>query len=536
MLLLDKYRFRKLDILVLVLVVLAGLLHLSYPLEGDQALFITGASKMSRGALLYRDFWDLKQPGIFGFYLLGGALFGFTEVGIHKLELLYMAAFAVVLWVTLKDHFDSLAIASLVPLLTIGVYYAVTGSWHLTQVEGLVGFPMFLSLWFATEPSSPKGSGAMRLFISGFMGGVVLLFKFLFLPILISFWLTALIDAIVRRRERISKAIIRIGMPTLAGMLLPLAIVLVYFAWFGTLGLLKYTYFEYPSRAMAELPGRRIGSLASSMLWFLGSFTPLTALAFVWAYATLSKRRGLLAAPLIFINLVLWLILGLCVIVVQRLSWWDYHYMLLLVPLGILAAKGLDILWAQTKEAKPTLSSGKGLVGVVLSVGLLFSPFVASLTRKGLYLAYFGLAYGRERRLSYQSEISSSYKTILSEVEFLSKPESLPGDVFIVGNPVYYYLSGRDQAVASNGWMPELYLSEQWNQLIDELSEASPPYIFIASEYVDLVPARSPRTIHFIEENYRVLRSSNAGVWYVSEKRLVGNTTPQDEQTAKSRR
>ncbi len=507
-------RFTRLDILVLAAVVCAGLVHLPYPFDGDQAMFANGALKLSRGAILYRDFWDLKQPGIFGFYLLGGWLFGFTEVGVHLLELIYMTALAVVLLLTLRSHFESRAVASLVPLLTVGIYYGLTGSWHLTQVEGLVGFPLYLSLWFASRSTPQEGNGIWWLVLSGFMGGVVLLFKFLFAPILVSFWLVALLDAVLRKRERIPVALLRIGLPVIVGILIPLAIVLAYFAWFGTLDLLHYTYFEYPARAMAELPGRRIGSLFKSLLWFLGSFAPLLALAFVWAYTNLGRPRELLATNPVFVSLVLWVVGGLFVIIIQRLSWWDYHYMLLFVPIGILATKGLDTLWAEIKEARPSLSSGKGLVAASICLALLFSPFIASLALKSLYLAYYGFAYGRERRLLYQSEISGTYKTALSDLEFLSKPDSLPGAIFVGGNPVYYYLSGRDQAVASNGWMLELFLPEQWAQLNEQLAGAMPSYIFVAPQYVDLIPARSPNTARFIDEHYRVLSTSGEGVWY----------------------
>jgi len=38
--------------------------------------------------LLYRDFWDLKQPGSFYFYLLATRLFGSGSVSVHALELI----------------------------------------------------------------------------------------------------------------------------------------------------------------------------------------------------------------------------------------------------------------------------------------------------------------------------------------------------------------------------------------------------------------------------------------------------------------
>ncbi len=512
-------KFTRLDAIVIIAVVLVGLIHLPYPFDGDQALFTVGAEKLSRGAILYRDFWDLKQPGVFFFYLLGGRLFGFTEVGIHTLELLYLTAFAVVLLFTLKSYFESRAIAALVPLLTIGFYYGVTGSWHLTQVEGLVGFPLFLALWFVSEASRREGRGrAQLLFLSGLMGGIVLLFKLLFLPMLLSFWVAAVADAVLRKRERIPAALLRIFAPAVVGLLLPLAITFGYFARHETLGLLYYVCFEYPSSAIAALPGWRLGSLAQSLFWFVGSFAPLTALVFVWACAAASKRKEQARMPLLFVNLALWLALGFCVILVQRLSWWEYHYMLLFVPTGILAAKGLDILWAQATEAKPFLASKKGRVAASLSLALLFSPVIVSLTRKSLSLITHGFAYGKERRLPYQSEISGSYQTALSETEFLSQPDSLPGGIFVGGNPIYYHLSGRDQAIASNGWMLELFLPAQWAQLNEQLANSPPSYIFIARAYAEVVPLRSPQTTKFISDHYRVLRTSPAGVWYVLQQ------------------
>src|SRR6478672_5676630 len=118
------------NLIVVGAVLTIGALYLPQPFDGDQALFATGAWEMSRGAVLYRDFWDIKQPGIFLFYLLAGKLFGFHEVGIHAFELLYMMAFAVVMLVTLRRYYENRSVGALVPLLSVGVYYVISGSWH----------------------------------------------------------------------------------------------------------------------------------------------------------------------------------------------------------------------------------------------------------------------------------------------------------------------------------------------------------------------------------------------------------------------
>ena len=79
--------------LALCVVVLAGGLCLAWPFWGDQALFTVYSREMTEGAVLYRDLFDVKQPGIFLFYAAGGLLFGFTEIGIHLFELVYWLAF-----------------------------------------------------------------------------------------------------------------------------------------------------------------------------------------------------------------------------------------------------------------------------------------------------------------------------------------------------------------------------------------------------------------------------------------------------------
>src|SRR5205085_8687159 len=104
------------------------------------------------------DYWDVKQPGLFWFYLIGGKFFGFDEVGIHGFELLYMISFAVVLTLTLRNYFERKWGHVLAALMMVGYYYGLNGVPHprlgldyLTQVEGLVAFPLFLCLWFSVK-------------------------------------------------------------------------------------------------------------------------------------------------------------------------------------------------------------------------------------------------------------------------------------------------------------------------------------------------------------------------------------------------
>jgi len=502
-----SFRFSRLEVLVLGGIVLIGLIHLPYPFSGDQALFTIGALKMSNGAVLYRDFWDLKQPGLYGFYLLAGTLFGFDEVGIHTFELLYMALFSVVLMKTLRGYYANQSITGLVPLLTVGIYYGVSGQWHLTQLEALVGFPMFLSLWYSLEGPSPEPRSSWRFFVSGMMAGIVLLFKFVFLPIVAAFWLTTIVHATINDRQPLLSTLIRILTPVVLGMALPLFIIGAYFVSNSTAGLLYWTFFTYPAQLMRQPP--YINPVVNGLRWLISQFAPLLALASIGAYASFTDRRN---SPLT-INLVLWLILGLAIILSQKFSRWEYHYLLFFVPLGILSVKALDFLWEQMKRLGFLTSSWRGgMVGIVTLI-LLFSHVLDSLAEKGAALARNGFALTREQLLQYQRNSSSAYLDALAEVSFLSAPGTLAGDIYVFGDPIYYLLSGRNQAIALNGWGPELWLPSQSARLTAQLSQACPPYIFNAMG--NLIAERSPETVRFIEANYRILRMSNRGVWYV---------------------
>jgi hypothetical protein len=72
------------------------------PFWADQGLFTLYGRELTHRAVLYRDVFDVKQPGIFVFYAIGGRLFGLTEVGIHLFELAYWLAISVFALVALR--------------------------------------------------------------------------------------------------------------------------------------------------------------------------------------------------------------------------------------------------------------------------------------------------------------------------------------------------------------------------------------------------------------------------------------------------
>ncbi|MCW5313634.1 hypothetical protein GTQ43_07390 [Nostoc sp. KVJ3] len=499
-------KLNKIDFLVLIAILMIGLVHLPFPFDGDQAFFRLGAWEMQQGKVLYRDFWDIKQPGIFCFYFLAGTLFSFDEIGIHIFELIYMILLSITLQLTLKSYFRHQIIASLVPLLTVGVYYIVSGAWHLTQVEALVGFPLFLCLWLTFK--SFKSDGKQRfylLLLSGFIGGIVLLFKFILLLILLSFWLTIWMYSLLIQRHSIQKNSIEIFLPLFIGIIFPLSVVASYFLWVNSFSIVYQTFFIYPPLIIANSEFH-ITEFISGIKWFVQNFYPLILMAIVTVYVSLHKSKNILT-----LLLVVWCIFAFGIIVLQQAALWEYHYLLLFVPTGILATKGLDILWGSLKELR-------SLIPTTLLIFLLFFPLSSMLTKKSVALVTNNFALTEETRLKYQAVFRNKYPSLHSEANFISQSGSIAGEIYVAGDPSIYYFSRRSQATILRGWALEYFLPEQWTALIEQLDSSKPPYIFIDYKSQAIIKENSPKMLEFVGRRYQILRQNNNGIWYLLKK------------------
>ncbi len=517
---LNKY-YNKLDVLVIIIIVFLGILNLYKPIMGDQALSIMMASTIDQGGTIYQDLWDLKWPGIFFFYYFAGKLFGFTEQGIHLFELLYMCLFSIVLIGTLKSKFRNQTMVSFIPLFTIGIYYSVSGILHQTQTEALVGFPIYLSLWFALMALNETKMCKFYLFLSGFFASIVLVFKIMFLPILVVFWLSAFLYRMRNTDEKTLWLMSKFVIPIILGIIPLFIILIIYFIKLNLLDLISWTFFKYPFLVMQNIPFRH-WELLEGLNWFIDKFALLMALALIGSLIFFKKQRDLITT-----NLILWVLVGLAVILFQRLSWWSYHYLLVSVPLGILAAQGLDVILNKLKNLEGFFSKWNIKLILLFFIVLLFLPYIFSIAQKGLYFVYFRPFTSEQHKMNYQTYISEQYTAILSEISFLGDRESIPGKIYVFDTPLYYYLSKREPAIPIQArWFTPL--PEQWDQLLEQLMKERPPYIFIEGGLIsrlrNLLPMLAPnldKTIPTIEEKYQLLRRTDEGVWYVLKSDLI---------------
>ena len=302
-----------------------------------QALNLLIGQVIDHGGSPYRELWDLKHLGVFVFFATGGALFHFNEIGIHLFEMLWMLILALLVRVVAGRWLESRITASLAPALTVGLYYAVADERYLTQTEALVGLPLLAALWCAVEGSHAEHRRKVWLTASGLAAGCVVVFKLLYVAIPIVWWLLAIRDVNSRRREDLRRTVADVAPWLIGGALLPIVATISFVVQKGVAALALWTYFQHPAEVWSALPmePRRLLRAARS---FVLSFAPAFALAGLGAAGALMQRR----LDLLTVGLGAWLAIGILLIVIQVISWWDYHFLLLLVPTGLLAARGVE--------------------------------------------------------------------------------------------------------------------------------------------------------------------------------------------------
>jgi len=489
-------------------VTVLGLLNLPYPFHGDQSLFLLMAEQLNQGAVLYGDTWDTKQPSIFLFYLAAGWVLGFSEIGVHSFELIYWLVFSLTVVLAMRHRIRTPLALGLAPVMIVGTYYLGARASHLTQVEILVGFPLFLATWLANSTSEKRST--LRLVLAGAAGGVALMFKLMLLPIVAAVWLPALINGQRRRAVR-TIGLLSIGVGII---ILPF---IAYIFHHDIVDLVVWTTFVFPLQSI-RVNEQSLFSLLRSTGWFgIFYFTPL-----VLAGMRLLPFRS--RPDQITIAMLAWILAAVPVTLLQ--VWWSYHFLIFAVPVGLLAAEGLDTLAFSWRD-RPRRS-------MVLLLILVAGP-LASGIYKTHRLVEFRFAVASTDRIKFQTSRYMGYEDIPREVAFLGEPESRPGSIFVFGNPRYQALSGRSAAIALNGWSPEYWSVEMWRRALDGLEAAHPTYIYVSRFAARIIPERSPQMAKFLELQYHKTRESPRGAWYEritppdgaqSDDDAIGGTLP----------
>lgn len=497
-----------------------GLINLFYPFGDDQAVLFYAAKELDRGAILYLDYWGNKQPGLYVFYLLAGRLFGFTELGIHLFELIWMGVLALVLMITLRPYLQARWLSALAPVATIGVYYATAREDELTQLEMLVALPLYLTAWCALRAlqrsrNQPAAKPmALLFFASGLTAALATLFKLLLAPIPVAFWLIASVYLLRDGRADLSGLALRLWLPVALGVTFPFAGVTLWFWQAGALPELLWTAFIYPPEAYMSSPQAAPARLMIAAAFALSNLAPW--LLFAGLAGVVWGRSG--ASPLVSMMLA-WLALALVLLLIQRFSWWPYHTLLAFTPIGVLAVVGIDCVAAflNLRIVGGARRLGQKAAQAMACTALFAIPLTASLTGplvdKASVMFVENTRLVGDRLMAYQWRAAPKYKKIWQSSSFLNDAMARPGPVYAFGSAMVYAFTGRRSPHKTAGFSWEFYVPSQIRDILAALEAERVPYVFIEGDKFSLFD-RHPEAAAFINSHYFQIAHDEAGVWY----------------------
>ncbi len=438
-----------------------GAWKLTYPLTDDQSLFLMGAELIRGGGVLYRDFWDIKPPGIFLWYLVAGLVFGFTDAGVRWFDFAYQLSFAVAIALGLRPLAGA-HVATLTALFTVGWYFTFLTQWELALVEPLVQLPLFLSLLgMARAPLSRHPS--RWLLLSGFSTGVVFLFK----PLLCL--IPAAVAGLWIRSLRSTTIVI-------AGAALPVLGLFLWLALRQALGELVSVLFLTPAEVLKEGGRRPFQGLHGDLMRYLKRAAPLLVLG---ASGGLYFRRDKLTA-----GFAVWIMAGVLAILLQLRSWWFYHWTLLTLPLAFLSAISAEAFLRRVRTSAT-------IAATVLVAGTALIPTV-----------------GKIRSINPSPWHNPVYLAQLEEARLLAREP--PGAIVTIYMPRLYRLAGRRPATTMHT-APPYWTRSQTMRLCNEVSETRPALILVEPDWLSTI---QQTCLQRVLNSYHTVRDSPFLVWY----------------------
>ncbi len=481
---------------LLALYILAPLLY--YPFARDHGMYMVVAEAMARGGMPYADAWDLKTPGIFLVFRAALALFGRVMWGVRVLELLFLAATALVLARLGRRLLPELPAAGPLGATYFLVFLAhYLNYWHTAQAESFLMLPLVLSIHFSLGALSGTETRRSTLLaaMAGLCIGLVFVFKF---PNILP--LACGLPLLLRSRgaENTPRRLPLLAWFTGGALLVPL-LTGIWFATGGAWGQMVETLFVFAPRyaAITASPGL----LAHGLKVFAGFFLPgsgllpLKWLALAGLVVCLGSKKsaGRFVLPL-------WFLLSLVVIWVQG-KFFLYHYQPLYLPLALLAGSTAAALARALSSRVRGDEKSRRRGGAVVIVIFLALPFILDHSQQRQdRAAAMGAAPVTEpgKNLStYSDGTDFSLAADLEMADYLKENTGPTDTVFIWGyETLVHFLAQR---VPASRFVSHQPLASRWqmpgwrDELLETLSAAPPARILVLRR--DAMPAVTGSTL-----------------------------------------
>lgn len=365
----------------------------TWPFGWDQGILASVGSVINAGGLPFRDAWDIKGPIAYYVYALAQRAFGHNLWGIRVLDFLISAlgAGAVARYVARLTDATTARWTWAVLVLA----YASGSYWHTAQPDWWAG--LMLGVGILPLGASVHTLTTSRLLVSGALigsAGLIKPFYGAFLGIgFLAVWLCA---------RRGGRSVLAGWATLLAGFVLPLGITIGWFAWHDALHDLTDVYLRYAYQVYAGAGARplslRLRGIAEHLL--AGKVVVVAVPAVLLGTAVLwRKDRACAVVTTVYA-------LGTVGAVAAQSRFFEYHWLVMLPPVAILAAVGFHAAWYSSslpgQSGDGRWSPARAFVGASLLVlgfhacarplhdAAAWFRFVVGRSAAADYLAHFG--------------------------------------------------------------------------------------------------------------------------------------------------
>ena len=456
---------------------------LTYLFGRDQGIYACVADVIRAGGLPYRDAWDMKPPGIFYLYWASFAAFGRSMLAPRLLDFLWTLAAAGAL-AGLGKRLQSTWAGVAGGLCFLLLYALGSSYWNTAQCEGFTSLPL-AAAGLALLAAERRRSLWLAL-VCGALVGLAITIKFTVAGFLLLPCLALLTSEGEKARPRVARAA-----GYAVGCLVVLALVAARFWQAGALGDMAHILFVWdPRYGELKVPFPGADRVGQQVLTFLlgGNYLILKVLGLLAlagaADQVLRKGSGQQRwlAPV-------WAVVMLASVWVQG-KYITYHWLPVLLPMGLLAAQGLRAVRHLLGRVAPArVAWGLSAMGLLALAGAAASGYWAHFQMPIRY------ATGRASRAAFVAGFDDrrgdfSLPADLEVARFLG-PRTEPGEpLFIWGfEPVVYFLADRPcasrfiyQVPLVTEWSP----SEWREELMRDLEESEPRYFLVVHN--DLLP------------------------------------------------
>jgi hypothetical protein len=474
----------------LVVAVLAFTLVVT-PYHGDHAVYALIGRDVLDGRVLYRDIWDIKQPGLFLWYGLVTGLLGFTQVATRLADVLAVAVSALLVGRFLAPRVGAAELRRWAPLIAAAVLFLAAGPRDHGQLELLCLVPALGAvLLVAGRPGVPAST--WRIVAAGLCLGLIGVVKLVLAAVPAAAVVVYLLYS--RPRGRGMSAVLVAG----AAAAVPVAVMVAWLVGIGAWADALRTWLVDPLELAATPGAKSLEGLAYGATRYLVLMAPVVVLAASQAASAWRRRDAL------DIALVTWVLADIAVIGVQ--FWWTYQWYFLCGPLLVLGLRRLDGMLGSLARAPRRKQGAVAVAGVLLSVPMLAH---GALPVAGLALDGGGLTSASRAAFG---ERVAAHGTIRGE---LAAAGVRPGDrLYVIGDPLYNYLADLPLPLPTNGWGFEFFTPRHWADVADEGRADPPTWVFVERSAAPIVEHRAPGLRALLAESYEIVRESERGVWY----------------------